>query len=55
MLAGSNGKEKQGRLEIIYEDDRWHAYIPIEVGMDLPKSNRRGYVKPNYRDKKVRL
>ncbi|MDT7888927.1 MAG: hypothetical protein RQ885_08130 [Desulfurococcales archaeon] len=42
-------------LEIAYEAGRWQTYVPIEVGMDLPKSNRRGYVKPNYRDKKVRL
>jgi putative transposase len=46
---------KQGRLEIIYESGRWQAYIPIEVGVEPPKSNRRGYVKPNYRDKKGRV
>ncbi|MDT7889952.1 MAG: transposase, partial [Desulfurococcales archaeon] len=46
---------KQGRLEIIYEAGRWQAYIPIEVGVEPPKSNRRGYVKPNYRDKKGRV
>jgi putative transposase len=33
---------KQGRLEIIYEAGRWFAYIPIEVGVDPPKSNLKG-------------
>jgi putative transposase len=46
---------KQGRLEIIYEADRWFAYIPIEVGEKPSKSNLRGYIKPNYRDKKDRI
>jgi putative transposase len=46
-------KGKQGRLEIIYEAGRWQAYIPIEVGREPPKSNERGYVKPNYKDKRV--
>ncbi|WP_238136389.1 transposase [Thermoproteus sp. CP80] len=46
---------KQGRLEIIYEADRWFAYIPIEVGVDPPKSNLKGYIKPNYKDKKNRI
>jgi putative transposase len=46
---------KQGRLEIIYEAGRRQAYIPIEVDVEPPKSNRRGYVKPNYRDKKGRI
>jgi len=44
---------KQGRLEIIYEAGRWFAYIPIEVGVDPSKSNPKGYIKPNYRDKKI--
>ena len=42
---------KQGRLEIIYVSDRWFALVPIEVGREPPKFNKRGYVKPNYRDK----
>ena len=46
---------KQGRLEIIYVNGRWFALVPIEVGVDPPKSNKRGYVKPNYRDKKGRI
>jgi len=46
---------KQGRLEIIYEANRWFAYIPIEVGVDPPKSNLKGYIKPNYRDEKDRI
>jgi putative transposase len=29
---------KQGRLEIIYVNGRWFAHIPIEVGVDPPKS-----------------
>jgi putative transposase len=41
---------KQGRLEIIYVNGRWFAHIPIEVGVDPPKSNKRGYVKPIYDD-----
>jgi putative transposase len=41
---------RQGRLEIIYEAGRWQAYIPIEVGVDPPKSNLKGYVKPIYDD-----
>jgi len=41
---------KQGRLEIIYEAGRWQAYIPIEIGVDPPKSNLKGYVKPIYND-----
>jgi putative transposase len=43
---------KQGRLEIIYVNGRWFALVPIEVDVDPPKSNKRGYVKPNYKDKK---
>jgi len=46
---------KQGRLEIIYVNDRWFALVPIEVGREPPKFNKRGYVKPNYRDKKGRI
>jgi putative transposase len=46
---------KQGRLEIIYVNGRWFALVPIEVGVDPPKSNKRGYVKPNYKDKKDRI
>jgi len=46
---------KQGRLEIIYVNGRWFALVPIEVGVDPPKSNPRGYVKPNYKDKKGRV
>jgi transposase len=46
---------KQGRLEIIYVNGRWFALVPIEVGVDPPKSNKRGYVKPNYRDEKGRI
>jgi len=41
---------KQGRLEIVYEAGRWQAYIPIEAGVEPPKSNKRGYVKPIYDD-----
>jgi putative transposase len=41
---------KQGRLEIIYVNGRWFAHIPIEVGVDPPKSNPKGYVKPIYDD-----
>jgi putative transposase len=39
---------KQRRLEIIYVDSRWFAHLPIEIDVDPPKSNKRGYVKPNY-------
>jgi putative transposase len=46
---------KQGRLDIIYVNGRWFALVPIEVGVEPPKSNPRGYVKPNYRDKKGRV
>ncbi len=46
---------KQGRLEIIYVNGRWFAHIPIEVGVEPPKSNPKGYVKPNYKDKKGRI
>ena len=31
------------------------ASIHIEVGAELPKSNPMGYVKPNYKDKRVGL
>jgi putative transposase len=46
---------KQGRLEIIYEANRWFAYIPIEVGEKSSKSNLKGYIKPSYKDKKNRI
>jgi putative transposase len=46
---------KQGRLEIIYETGRWFAYIPIEVREKPSKSNPKGYIKPNYKDKKNRI
>jgi transposase len=46
---------KQGRLEIIYVNGRWFAHLPIEIDVDPPKSNKRGYVKPNYKDKKGRI
>jgi hypothetical protein len=45
---------KQGRLEIAYEAGRWSTHPPIEVSVEMPKSKRRGYVKPNYRGKKGR-
>ena len=41
---------KQGRLEIIYVNGRWFAHIPIEVGVEPPKSNPKGYIKPLYDD-----
>ncbi|MDT7890197.1 MAG: hypothetical protein RQ885_14640 [Desulfurococcales archaeon] len=44
---------KQGRLEIAYEAGRWFTHPPIEVSVEMPKSKRRGYVKPNYRGKGV--
>jgi putative transposase len=46
---------KQGRLEIVYVNSIWYAYLPIEVGREPPKSNRKGYVKPNHRDRKGRI
>jgi putative transposase len=46
---------KQGRLKIIYVNGRWFTLVPIEVGVEPPKSNKRGYVKPNYKDKKGRI
>jgi len=46
---------RQGRLEIIYVNGRWFALVPIEVGVDPSKSNKKGYVKPNYKDKKGRI
>jgi putative transposase len=46
---------KQGRLEIIYVNGRWFALVPKEVGVEPPKSNKRGYVKLNYKDKKGRI
>jgi putative transposase len=35
---------KQGTLIIKYEDNRWFAYVPIEVGAKPAKSNPKGYV-----------
>jgi putative transposase len=46
---------KQGRLEIVYVNGKWFAYVPIEVGREPPKSNGKGYVKPNYKDRKGRI
>jgi putative transposase len=46
---------KQGRFEIIYVNGRWFALVSMEVGVDLPKSNKRGYVRPNYKDKEGRI
>ena len=43
-------ESKRGRLEIIYVNGRWFAHPPIEVDVDPPKSNKRGYVKPIYDD-----
>jgi len=48
-------EDKQGRLEILYVNGRWFAYLPIEVGREPPKSNRKGYVKSNYKDRKDRI
>ena len=45
---------KQGRLEIIYVNGRWFALVPIKVGVDPPKSNKKGYVKPIYGEGKRR-
>jgi hypothetical protein len=39
----------------VYVNGKWFAYLPIEVGREPPKSNRKGYVKPNYRDRKGRI
>jgi len=39
---------KQGMLTIKYEDNRWFAYVPIEVGSKPVRSNPRGYVKGIY-------
>jgi len=36
---------KQGMLTIKLEDNRWFAYVPIEVGAKPARSNPRGYVK----------
>jgi len=36
---------KQGTLIIKYEDNRWFAYVPIEVGSKPVKTNPKGYVK----------
>jgi putative transposase len=45
---------KQGRLEIIYVNGRWFAHLPIEIGVDPPKSGPKGYVKPIYYDEEER-
>jgi putative transposase len=34
-------KGKQGRLEIVYVNGKWFAYVPIDVGRELPKPIRR--------------
>jgi hypothetical protein len=52
MLAGLGGRVGR-ELEIIYDAGRWQAHIPVEVGEEPPKSNKRGYVKPNYKGKIV--
>jgi len=39
---------KQGTLVIKLEDNRWFAYVPIEVGAKPAKSNPRGYVRGVY-------
>jgi putative transposase len=39
---------KQGTLIIKYEDNRWFAYVPIEVGGKPAKTNPKGYVKGIY-------
>ena len=36
---------RQGTLVIRFEDGRWFAYVPIEVGSKPARSNPRGYVK----------
>jgi len=36
---------RQGMLVIEYEDGRWFAYVPIEVGAKPAKTNPKGYVK----------
>jgi putative transposase len=46
---------RQGRLEIVYVNGRWFAYVPIEVGREPPKSNKKGYVRPNYKDRRGRI
>jgi putative transposase len=55
MLGRIRWEGKQGRLEIIYVNGRWFALVSIEVGVDPPKSNKRGYVKPNYKSRKGRI
>ena len=39
---------KQGTLVIRFEDGRWFAYVPIEVGSKPARSNPRGYVRGVY-------
>ena len=45
---------RQGRLEIKYVNGRWFAFVPIEVGVDPPKSNPKGYVKSIYDEEEER-
>ncbi len=39
---------KQGALVIKLEDNRWFAYVPIEVGAKPAKTNPKGYVRGVY-------
>ena len=39
---------KQGMLVIKLEDNRWFAYMPIEVGGKPAKTNPKGYVRGAY-------
>jgi putative transposase len=39
---------KQGTLVIKLEDNRWFAYVPIEVGAKPAKTNPKGYVRGVY-------
>jgi len=39
---------KQGTLVIKLEDNRWFAYVPIEVGAKPARSNPKGYVRGVY-------
>jgi len=50
MLAGLGGKENREGLRSYMLMVRWFALVPIEVGVDPPKSNLKGYVKPIYDD-----
>jgi len=44
---------KQGMLVIKLEDNRWFAYVPIEVGSKSARSNPKGYVMGAY--EKIRI